>query len=115
MTQKPVTLSINPSPPLRADSGFPFWNPLKIQDPGIIAGGQRLDMIEDITVNRIPLRDEVNHSNIKRVPVPAAPVQRISDAAKLQAPIPQVGRIGGNDLMSRLVADINKTRMQGGE
>lgn len=113
-----VTFSINPYPPTRADQGFPYWNPPKAQPPSQIVGGQIQNMIVDaVTVNRIPLRDEANHTEIKRIPIPAAPVQRKSDSAKLQPPIPQIGRVGGTDLMTDLIQSINQRRMisQGGQ
>lgn len=105
----PVLFPVSPG----LSPNYPFWGAESVQRPTLIAGGQLESMLEDLATNRIPLRDEVSHSDIRRIPIPESPVQRISDASQLQDTPPIMGRGPGVGLMDMLTASIVNNRLLG--
>lgn len=92
---------------------FPFWNPLRVQVPSLIPGQQMTGEVEDINLNKIPLKTDFNKSDIRQIPFPTAPGQDVSSAQDLLfKPIPQ-GRGAGVGLMDMLQTSIAQTQAQG--
>ena len=73
----------------RLDS-FPFWQADFYQPARIIPGGQLMDMIADIGINRIPGQTDFNQSDIRTIPKPNVN-QDVTGARELKGYDPQFG------------------------
>lgn len=95
---------------------FPFWQrPAGIQVPNLIPGQQMTGEIQDIRLNRIPLKTDFNNGDVRKIPFPQAPNNDVSSARDLLThQIPQ-GRGAGVGLMDMLQTSIVQQQNQGGE
>lgn len=93
---------------------FPYWPPLGVQRPAMIVGRQVAREIQDIPLNRTPLRNEYNNNNVPILVVPRV-AQQAREAAQYKNQKPVMGRGAGPTLMDYMVKTINDQRNQGKE
>ena len=84
---------------------FPYWPRLLTQDPLMIAGGQMVDMIGDISINRIPGQTDFESRDI-RVGMSPQITQGVSDARLTQGFNPIYGKSDAGGLFAMMLDSI---------